>query len=141
MLGGIFHILLPVEEAIFSNYGIAAIIKKKRWLNESAISSSADQFPQKLKSLVTDLVIRDGLRVQIIIIRGKATTLMSCFQQLRNIGVVPGTISTAYEVVLGDAQLHHSRYHALVVLALRDSSQSAGELDNLRSFRRSSHCE
>lgn len=81
--------LLPIKEAVLSDHGIATIIRKERRLDKSAIANSADQLPQKLQSLIADLIIRHGLRIQVVVVCGKATTQMPRLQQLREVRIVP----------------------------------------------------
>lgn len=68
--------LLPIKEAILPDHSIAAVVREKRGLNKSAIANFADQFPQKFKSLIADLIKRHRLRVQIVVVRSQATTQM-----------------------------------------------------------------
>lgn len=50
-----------------------------------------DEFTEKLQPLVADFLITDGLRIQIVEVCGKSTTLMACFEQLWDGGIIPGT--------------------------------------------------
>jgi hypothetical protein len=65
---------LEVEEAIFSDCDVTPIVRKKGWLDESSVANSADKFPEEFKTLVANLVICDGLCVEVVKVRSESTT-------------------------------------------------------------------
>ena len=67
---------------------VAAVVRKKGWLDECAVTDLTNDLSQKSQSGFKDLVVSDGLGVQIIIICDDASATVSCLEEWRRIRVV-----------------------------------------------------
>lgn len=102
----------------------------------------ADESTEKLQPLLADFLVTDGLRIQVIEVGSKSTTFMTCFEQFRDVWVVPGTISVdLVQMLVGASYRHHSGDHAFVLLAARHSSELFGDIDDIAALFGSSHCK
>ena len=123
-----------------SNNNVATIIGQEWWLDEGTVADLTNQFPQQFKSLIKDLVRRNSLSVQVVVVSCKTTALVTRFEQFWGVRIVPALLAIFLAVDIVGLNLHHPRNHALVVLALRNSAQVAGKFNDLGTLGSGSHC-
>lgn len=81
--------LLPVDKAVAANDDIAAVIRHKRRLHECAFAHLSTQLAEQFESLLKDLIVGNGLGVQVVVVAGQAAALVPSREQLGRVGVIP----------------------------------------------------
>ncbi|KAL4906342.1 hypothetical protein BDW74DRAFT_151751 [Aspergillus multicolor] len=80
---------LPVDKRITPNDNVAPVIWTKRRLDKTSIADPAHQHSGHLESLLEQLGRREGSCVEVVVVCCETAALVSGFQELRRVGVVP----------------------------------------------------